>query len=143
MHILFWILVGAVLWTYVGYPCLLAVLALFRKRRLVNSPIEPTVTVVIAAYNEEKHIARKLENTLGLEYPGDKLRVIVASDCSIDRTHEIVEPYRGLGVKLVALPRRGGKTAAQNAAVAEAEGEILIFTDATTMLPVGAIRELV
>ena len=143
MDLLFWTLVGAMFWTYAGYPCVLAILALVYRRRLVNAPIEPTVTVIISAYNEQKHIAQKLTNTLELDYPGTKLDVVVASDCSTDQTHAIIEQFRDRGVKLVVLPQRGGKTAAQNAAVRAATGEILAFTDATTILRADAIRELV
>ncbi len=143
MQVLFWMLMGAVFWTYAGYPCLLAMLALVPRRRLAAAPIEPTVTVIVSAYNEQKHIAQKLINTLELNYPKEKLEVIVASDCSTDQTHSIVEQFRDQGVKLVILPRRQGKTAAQNAAVEEATGEILVFTDATTILQTDAIRVLV
>ena len=143
MHVLFWTLVGAVFWTYAGYPCLLAILALVPRRRFVDATIEPTVTVIIAAYNEEKHIAQKLTTTLGQDYPKAKLEIIVASDCSTDQTHAIVEQFRDQGVSLVILPQRGGKTAAQNAAAEQAKGEILVFTDATTILRADAIRVLV
>jgi cellulose synthase/poly-beta-1,6-N-acetylglucosamine synthase-like glycosyltransferase len=143
MQLFFWLVLAAALWTYSGYPCLLLVLALFRRRRLIVAPIEPTVSMIIAAYNEEKHIAQKLTTTLDLDYPQEKLDVIVASDCSTDLTHDIVRSFRDQGVKLVALPQRGGKTAAQNAAVEQATGEILVFTDATTILPAEAIRVLV
>ncbi len=143
MQVLFWILVGAVFWTYLGYPCLLALLALLGRRKIRSEEIEPSISVIIAAFNEEKSIAQKLENTLALDYPHEKLEVIVASDCSIDRTHAIVDGFRDHGVKLVAMSQRGGKTAAQNAAVQEATGEILVFTDATTILRTDAVRELV
>ena len=143
MQVLFWTLVGAVFWTYAGYPCLLVILALGHKRRFVDTPIEPSVSVIIAAYNEEKHIAQKLMTTLGQDYPKAKLEIIVASDCSTDQTHTIVEQFRDQGVKLVVLPQRGGKTAAQNAAAEQAKGEILVFTDATTILRADAIRVLV
>jgi hypothetical protein len=143
MQTLFWFLVGGVFWTYLGYPCLLVVLALVSRRRLVSAPIEPTVTLIISAYNEQKHIGQKLANSLSLDYPREKLEIIVASDCSTDLTHDIVRQFQDRGVKLVILARRGGKTAAQNAAVAEARGEILVFTDATTLLQADAIRQLV
>jgi cellulose synthase/poly-beta-1,6-N-acetylglucosamine synthase-like glycosyltransferase len=142
-EVLFWICAAAILWTYAGYPLLVAALAAVRGRTYRFAPIEPTVTVIIAAYNEEKHIGEKLDNMLALDYPREKLEIIVASDCSTDRTHEIVESYRDRGVKLVALPQRGGKTAGQNAAAREATGEILVFTDATTEFPPSAVRELV
>jgi cellulose synthase/poly-beta-1,6-N-acetylglucosamine synthase-like glycosyltransferase len=143
VQVLFWLLVGAVIWTYVGYPWLLIVLAQFSRRKLDNDPIEPTVTMIVAAYNEQKHIGQKLANAVALDYPPDKLEIIVASDCSTDRTHDIVGQFHDRGIKLVSLERRAGKTAAQNAAVAEAQGEILVFSDATTLLEPDAIRQLV
>ena len=143
MQFLFWTLVGAVFWTYAGYPCLLALMAFLGRRQLLSEPIEPTVTVIISAYNEQKHIAQKLTTTLELDYPKEKLEVIVASDCSTDQTHAIVEQFRDQGVKLVILPQRMGKTAAQNAAAEKATGEILVFTDATTILRTDAVRQLV
>lgn len=143
MEILLWCLVGLVGYAYAGYPCLLAAIVLVRPRRIKFAPIQPTVTVIIAAYNEEKDIARKLEIVLAQEYPAARRQVIVASDCSTDRTHEIVEGFAARGVELVVLPERGGKTAAQNRAVLQASGDILVFTDATTELAPDAIRRLV
>ena len=99
---------AAVFWTYAGYPCLLAILALVPRRRLVDATIEPTVTVIIAAYNEEKHIAQKLTTTLEQDYPKAKLEIIVASDCSTDQTHAIVEQFRDQGVKPGHLASTGG-----------------------------------
>jgi len=143
MLTLFWTLLGAVLWTYLGYPALLVVLARVRSRARIRTAVEPSVTIIISAFNEEKHIARKLENTLALRYPKQKLEVIVASDCSTDNTHEIVRGFADRGVKLAILPERGGKTAAQNLAASEAKGEVFIFTDATTEFGKDAIRGIV
>lgn len=142
-EILFWFCCACIFWTYAGYPALLTMLAGLRERRFVCEAIEPPVTVIIAAFNEQKHIGQKLENMLALDYPPGKLEIIVASDCSTDRTHEIVDSFRDRSVRLIALPQRGGKTAAQNAAVVVARGEILVFTDATTQFAPNAIRELV
>lgn len=146
--LVFWGSLAAVAWTYAGYPLLLLALARLRPRtrraqpQSRSAPFEPTVTVIISAYNEEKAIRQKLETTLALDYPSEKLEVIVASDSSTDRTHEIVS---GLAprVRLVALSERGGKTAAQNLAAAAAGGEVLIFTDATTVLNRDSVRRLV
>lgn len=143
MQVLFWLIIGLVFWTYIGYPCFLGLIAWFRDRKLLSEPGEPALSVIIAAFNEQKHIGQKLANTLEMDYPREKLEVIVASDCSTDKTHEIVEQFRGRRVKLVVLPQRGGKTAAQNAAALQATGEILVFTDATTILRKDAFRELV
>ncbi|HSY39385.1 MAG TPA: glycosyltransferase, partial [Polyangia bacterium] len=145
----FWASLAAVAWTYAGYPLLLLALARLRRasqhRRapVPSAPLEPTVTVIISAYNEETVIRQKLESTLALDYPAEKLEVIVASDCSTDRTHELVRELAPRGVRLVVLPGRAGKTAAQNLAAAAAGGELLIFTDATTALDRDSVRQLV
>lgn len=143
MEPMFWLLVGAVLWSYAGYPVLLTLIARKRKCAGMRGPVEPTVSVIISAYNEDKVIRDKLEGTLLLDYPRDRIEIIVGSDCSTDRTHEVVGEFRARGVKLVVLPRRMGKTAAQNAAAAVARGEVLVFTDATTKLQPDAIKNLV
>ena len=143
--VVFWASLAAVAWTYAGYPLLLLALARLRRPSPppVNSaPPEPAVTVIISAYNEEKVIRQKLETTLALDYPAEKLEVIVASDSSTDRTHEIVGALAPRGVRLIVLPERAGKTAAQNLAAAAASGEVLIFTDATTTLNRDSVRRL-
>jgi len=140
--IAFWSLFGLVLWTYVGYPVLLKLIATVRRRRFALFPIEPSCTLVITAYNEERSIGDKLTNSLALDYPRGKLQILVASDCSTDRTHEIVEGFADQGVELVALENRGGKTAAQNAAVKHARGEIIVFTDASTEFSPETLRSL-
>jgi cellulose synthase/poly-beta-1,6-N-acetylglucosamine synthase-like glycosyltransferase len=142
-EIALWVLVVVVAYAYTGYPLLLVLAAGVRSREVRFAPIEPPVTVVIAAFNEERDIARKLEMVLALDYPAAIRQVIVASDCSTDRTHEIVQGFAARGVELVALPERGGKTAAQNLAVSRARGEIVVFTDATTDLAPDVLRRLV
>jgi cellulose synthase/poly-beta-1,6-N-acetylglucosamine synthase-like glycosyltransferase len=143
MELWLWSPLAAVFWTYAGYPLLLLVLA--RRRRPEGPPgaLERSVSVIIAAHNEEASIAEKLESTLRLDHPGPPIEIIVASDCSTDRTHEIVRGFQDRGVKLIVMPERRGKTAAQNAAARQARGEILVFTDATTRLPADAVRNLV
>jgi cellulose synthase/poly-beta-1,6-N-acetylglucosamine synthase-like glycosyltransferase len=147
--VIFWLSLAGVVWTYAGYPLLLLALSGLRPRSgrprpsTENAPFEPTVTVIISAYNEEKAIGHKLERTLALDYPAAKLEIIVASDHSTDRTHELVRDFAPCGVRLVVLPERAGKTAAQNLAAASASGEVLIFTDATTELDRGSVRQLV
>ena len=138
----FWLLLGLILWTYVGYPILLKLLAAVRRQRITLLPTEPSCTLVITAYNEERSIADKLANSLALDYPREKLQILVASDCSTDRTHEIVEGFADQGIELMVLENRGGKTAAQNAAVKRARGEIVIFTDASTEFSPETIRSL-
>lgn len=143
IEITLWTLAGLVVYSYAGYPLVLASIAALRPRTVSTSPVRPSITVIIAAYNEEKDIARKLGAVLEQDYPADRRKVIVTSDCSTDRTHEIVRTFADRGVELVVLPERAGKTAAQNLAVTKARGEILVFTDATTELADGAFVKLV
>jgi cellulose synthase/poly-beta-1,6-N-acetylglucosamine synthase-like glycosyltransferase len=103
----------------------------------------PRVSVVIAAYNEERSIGQKIENTLGLDYPKELMEIIVASDCSSDKTDEIARNYGDRGVKLSRMKERSGKTAAQNEAAKIAGGEILLFSDATTIYDRNAIKKIV
>ncbi len=104
--------------------------------------IEPTVAVVVAAYNEEAVIERRLENLLALDYPAEKLELVVTSDASTDRTHELVERFADRGVRLVVNPR-GGKVAAQDRAVRETDAEIVAFSDANATWAPDALRTLV
>ncbi len=143
MEVVFWLCVGLILYTYMGYPLVLLGLRTIRRRPVVKQDIIPTVSLLIAAYNEEKDIRAKLENTLGLDYPQGKLQVIVASDCSTDNTDAIVQEYTDQGVLLVRLRQRGGKTAALNEAVKHARGEVLVFSDAATLYRQDALRKLV
>jgi cellulose synthase/poly-beta-1,6-N-acetylglucosamine synthase-like glycosyltransferase len=143
---LFWLTLGALLWTHVLYPLGAAALARVRTRVVRKAGIEPAVTVIVAAYNEEPVIERRLENLLALDYPADKLELVVTSDASTDRTHELVERIAGrVGrdrVRLIVNPR-GGKVAAQNRAVRAASGEIVAFSDANATWAPDALRQLV
>ncbi|HET7114085.1 MAG TPA: glycosyltransferase family 2 protein [Pyrinomonadaceae bacterium] len=132
MEAIFWLSVAAIGYAYVGYPVLLILLSRIRPKPVKSGHWTPTVTVVIAAYNEERDLAAKLENTLALDYPASHLEIIVTSDCSSDRTDEIARSYASRGVRLHRQEERHGKTAAQNAAVTKARGEIIVFSDATT-----------
>jgi len=143
MEVLFWSAIALVAYTYVGYPLLLAAVTRLRPRVLNSGSWQPPVTVIVAAYNEEKDIAHKLEMLLAVEYPHELLQILVASDHSTDRTHEIVEGFAARGVELLVLPERGGKTAAQNYAATRARGDILIFTDATTLFAPTVVQKLV
>ncbi len=142
-EIIFWLSAAALLYTYVGYPLLLILASRLRGRPVRREPqFTPAVSFVITAYNEERDLAAKLENTLALDYPKELLEVIVASDCSTDRTDEIVRGFAARGVRLHRQPERLGKTAAQNAAVELAHGEIVLFSDATTHYQRDVLRVL-
>lgn len=129
---IFWLSLAAIGYAYAGYPLLLIVLSKLRPKPVRSSHWTPSVTVIIAAYNEERDLAAKLENTLALDYPPSQLEIIVTSDCSSDRTDEIARSFASRGVRLHRQEERLGKTAAQNAAVTKARGEIIVFSDATT-----------
>jgi cellulose synthase/poly-beta-1,6-N-acetylglucosamine synthase-like glycosyltransferase len=140
--ILFWLAAAALAYAYVGYPALVWLVSRLRPRAVRRAEFEPRVSVVITAYNEERDLASKLENTLALDYPQEKLEVIVASDCSSDRTDEIARSYAGRGVRLHRQAERLGKTAAQNAAVELARGEVILFSDATTLYQRDVLRAM-
>jgi cellulose synthase/poly-beta-1,6-N-acetylglucosamine synthase-like glycosyltransferase len=142
-EIVFWSSVIALCYIYAGYPVLLALLSTINPRRVRRGEFEPTVSIIITAYNEERDLADKLENTFALDYPRDLLDIIVASDCSTDRTDEISQEFAARGVRLHRQTERLGKTAAQNAAVKLARGEILLFSDATSLYQPNALRAIV
>src|SRR5579864_7073313 len=125
-RIVFWLAALLLFYVYAGYPLLLALIGLFVRSRRPQPGYCPRLSVLIAAYNEEEAIARKIEQTLALEYPADKLEVLVLSDCSTDRTDEIVSSFPDKRVRLVRMPERCGKTYAQNYGIKEATGEVVI-----------------
>lgn len=131
LQIIFWILLACPFYTMIGYPLLMLVVSRMYCRQTRRAPITPKVSQIIAAYNEERAIAGKLENSLSLDYPAGKLEIIVVSDASTDRTDEIVRSFADRGVKLVRCEGNQGKSAAINEAVRHATGEILAFSDAT------------
>jgi len=142
-EIVFWSAIGFIAFTYIGYSLLILVLSRLVQNPVKRNPIEPRVTYLITAYNEEKNIASKLDQVLALDYPAGQLEVMVASDGSTDRTDEIVMGFVNRGVKLVRVEGRVGKTETQNQAVKQASGEIIIFSDATTRYERSAIRNIV
>lgn len=141
-QIIFFSASGALFYVYVGYPLLVYLVSRVRPRPVKKSAFEPSVTVLIAAYNEEKDIRAKLENTLKIEYPKEKLEILVVSDCSDDGTDAIVGEFADDGVKLCRQTERSGKTAAQNATVERATGEIILFSDATTDYQADVLRKM-
>jgi cellulose synthase/poly-beta-1,6-N-acetylglucosamine synthase-like glycosyltransferase len=144
LEILFWICTSLLVYVYVGYPLLIAILA--KLSPLLFESVEapaPSVSLLISAYNESPVIATKIENSLALEYLADRLEIIVVSDCSDDGTDEIVRGYVGRGVRLIRQNQRLGKTAALNLAVPVACGNILVFSDANAIYQPDALRHLV
>jgi cellulose synthase/poly-beta-1,6-N-acetylglucosamine synthase-like glycosyltransferase len=142
-ELLFWSSTALIAYAYVGYPMALAFIRLVHKKVVNKADITPSVTFIITAYNEERRIGEKLDNTLKLNYPAALLEVIVASDCSSDRTDQLVRSYGDRGIKLVRADLRKGKEAAQKLAVGVAKGEIMVISDVATILQPDAIRNIV
>lgn len=139
----FWICAGLIAYTHAGYPLVLRVLLALRRRPTLSPGTweePPRVSLIVAAHDEEEVIAAKVANALALDYPRERLEVIVASDGSSDAT---VERARAAGADLVLDLPRGGKVAAQNAAAEQASGEILAFSDANSVWGRDALRHLV
>jgi len=147
----FWFSIFAIFYAYFGYPIALSIIALFKPKQpnKLNEPKqpnklnEPMVSLLISAYNEEGIIKEKLRNALFLNYPANKLEIIVISDASEDKTDEYVEGFLGKGVRLLRQEIRQGKTTALNMAVSQACGEIIVFSDANSMYDRSAIKNLV
>ena len=156
--ILFWISVFLICYTYILYPIGLFITAtalqikrdfryLFakneRRKREIQDDELPTVSIVVAAYNEEKVIEAKIYNMLALDYPREKFEVIIGSDGSTDRTNEIVSAYWDRGIQLINYTDRGGKTNVLNRTIPRATGDIIVLSDANTMYAKDALRKIV
>jgi poly-beta-1,6-N-acetyl-D-glucosamine synthase len=128
---------------YVGYPSLVILLAKVFRRSIQKRTVTPSVTIVIPTFNEEVVIAEKLENTLHLDYPSERLQILVCDDASEDRTVEIVKTYAWAGVELSQGTTRSGKVGGLNRALDLATGEIFIIADADILASPAALRELV
>src|SRR3989454_813471 len=137
--------VAFALYTYLGYPLLLMLLRVLRRNRPPVAPLAewPSITIVLPVFNEEAVIRNTLENLLQLDYPADRRQILVLSDASTDRTEAMVSEYARRGVQLLRMPRRRGKTAAENAALALLRGEIIVNTDASVWVERGALKPLI
>lgn len=141
---MFWSATGLVGFVYAGYPLLLLFLRLVIRRPIHKRPIEPTISLLVTAYNEAEVIEAKLRNALTLDYPPDRLEIVVASDGSTDRTAEIVSALAASGrPRLFAYPRHRGKVAAMNDTIPHLRGEVVVFSDAASRLRPDALRRLV
>jgi cellulose synthase/poly-beta-1,6-N-acetylglucosamine synthase-like glycosyltransferase len=141
--IVFWICCALLVYSYALYPLFVGILAKRFGVPVAGDNVLRRVTIIVTAYNEADCIRAKLDNLAGLEYPQNLIQILVASDGSTDSTEEIAARYEVRPVRVLRIDGRQGKTACQNAAALAAEGEILVFTDATTRLRADAIRALV
>ena len=156
MKLIFWFSLFMIFYAYFGYVLVLMIIDAYRRlfrykkfaetsKRTTAGSLEstPFVSFIITAHNEEKRIFKKIENSLAQTYPLERIEIIIASDCSTDKTDKIVLSYEDKGVKLVRAPERKGKENAQMHAVREAKGEILVFSDVATVLNPNAIKLIV
>ena len=140
LAVVFWVSLGLLAWTHVLYALAARGLARLRTRTIRRDDAAlPPVAVIIAAYNEEAVIEQRLANLTALDYPTEKLQVVVTSDASTDRTEELVA---AAGTRVIGNVR-GGKVAAQNNAVRQTESEIVAFSDANCTWAPDALRKLV
>jgi cellulose synthase/poly-beta-1,6-N-acetylglucosamine synthase-like glycosyltransferase len=138
--VLFWASLAALAWTHALYPLAVGLAARVRTRRVARDDAYlPSVAIIVTAYNEEDAIERRLENLRALDYPPELLEIVVTSDASTDRTEELAE---ATGARVIRNPR-GGKVAAQDAAVRTTEAEVVAFSDANATWAPDALRKLV
>jgi cellulose synthase/poly-beta-1,6-N-acetylglucosamine synthase-like glycosyltransferase len=142
-EIIFWGVILFLGYTHAGYPLLLWVWSALQTRRPHSAQIEPTVSIIVVAYNEAGCIEQRLENLLALDYPHDRLEIILASDGSTDDTISRAQPHRRAGVMFVAYSRRRGKAAVLNDLIPQAHGDIVVLADARQRFDRQALRALV
>jgi cellulose synthase/poly-beta-1,6-N-acetylglucosamine synthase-like glycosyltransferase len=133
------------LYAYLGYPLILWIVGTIRPRQSSarHSAPWPSVTITLPVYNAASSIGSTLESLLGVDYPRDRLQILVVSDASTDGTDDTVRRFSDFGVELIRLSERRGKTTAENAALAASRGEILVNVDSTILIPPGSLKELV
>jgi cellulose synthase/poly-beta-1,6-N-acetylglucosamine synthase-like glycosyltransferase len=134
VEVLFWVAIAIVVYAYAGYAACVRVMAWLRPRPPRAGKVQPSVSLIVPAYNEGSYLAVKLENSLALDYPADRLEILVISSGSSDATEQIAEGYSSRGVRTLIQETRSGKEAAMQEAARHARGEILIFTDANALL---------
>lgn len=133
------------LYTYAGYPLILSVLGALKRRKAGKGEATdwPLVSISVPAYNEEDQIRDLIKSLLALDYPRDRLQMLIISDASEDATDDIVREYAAEGVELLRMPERGGKTKAENAAAEHLRGDIMVNTDASIRIRPDALKPLI
>jgi cellulose synthase/poly-beta-1,6-N-acetylglucosamine synthase-like glycosyltransferase len=142
MKIILWVSIVLIVYPYVIYPVLIALLGMIRPRKVRTAANVPSMTILIPAYNEVDCIGATIQNKLDQDYPQDKLQIIVVSDGSTDGTDDVVKGFADRGVSLLRREGREGKAAALNEAVGLARGEIVVFSDANTLFGPGALHRI-
>ena len=143
MEALFWIAVALIVWTYAGYPAALWLAARIWPRPNATASITPSVSVIVAAHDEADCIRQRIDNLLALDYPADRLEILVGSDGSSDGTADVAAACGSPNVRVFDYPRRRGKAAVLNDLVAQARGDVLVFADARQRFSHQAVRAMV
>jgi biofilm PGA synthesis N-glycosyltransferase PgaC len=143
VKLLFWLSFSLICFTHAGYPICLYLRARYWPRPVRRSRIFPRVTIVLAVHNEEKNLLRKLDNLAALDYPADRLEIVVVSDGSTDQTNKILGAWQDSSRRAVNLPKHQGKANALNHGIAEAHGEIICFTDARQTIVSDGLTNLI
>jgi cellulose synthase/poly-beta-1,6-N-acetylglucosamine synthase-like glycosyltransferase len=141
--VFFWVAAAFILYVYIGYPALMAFFSIFCRRVRSQPDYYPSVSILITAHNEEASIGQKIEETLKLDYPPDRIEILVLSDASTDQTESIVGSFKDPRVRLLRMEERRGKTHAQNEGVKTSNSDIIVFSDATTSYCPLALRFIV
>ena len=141
--VLFWFSLGTLVYVFFGFIIILWLVCRFRNKPTQKGELTPSISVIICAFNEEKHILQKITNCQEFNYPKDQIEIIVISDGSTDDTDKILEQLENPLIRTYRMPKQAGKTACQNFAVKMAKNEVLFFTDATVMHPPEALKLLV
>ncbi len=140
---IFWLSLALLAYVYFGYPLIASLRAALQSKPRRQAPIEPHVSIILSAHNEGARLAARIDNLLALDYPKDRLEIVVGSDGSSDDTVERAREYEKRGVKVRPFPERRGKAALINALVPVVGGEIVVFADARQRFDRAALRALV
>src|SRR5271166_5219726 len=143
MRWIFWLAAGLIVYTYVGYVCWLRLRILWRARPVRRGSFVPLVSIAMVVRDEEKTLETKLQNLVALDYPGDRLQIVVVSDGSTDRTEEILREWaRDPRITIVLNQIAQGKSSGLNDAIQIAQGDVVLFTDARQKIEPAALRLL-
>jgi len=143
MIILFWTLLGLIFYCYLGYPLLICLWARFFSKSVYKSAIFPSVSIIIAAHNEEDVIKAKLDNLFVLDYPKDQIEILIGSDASTDKTNQIIQNYQDPRLHVFINPQRRGKMMTVNDLVLQSKHEIIFFNDARQHFDKNALKNLI
>ena len=143
LEILLWISILIIIFAYFGYPASLIIIGMINNKVVNKDEIYPYVTMIVAAFNEERKVENKICNTLKIEYPKDKFQVIFVSDESTDKTDQIILKYICQGIEYLRIENRKGKENAQKEAIKYAKGDIIIFSDVATAINSNGIKNIV